>query len=58
MVTGVENTLCLTYRHKKVSSGGDIRWSWWPGCRIISHNPPVWKCCIQKPNVTTNTWHI
>ena len=31
--------------------------SWWPGCQTISPNPPVWKCYIQKPNVTINTWH-
>ena len=45
---------------KEVKGGGDIRRSWWPGCRTISPNPPVWKCCIQKPNVTNvtiNTWH-
>jgi len=41
----------------KEVKGGDIRPSWWPGCRTISPNPPVWKCCIQKPNVTINTWH-
>ena len=59
--TGVKNTLSLTYRHKKKSRrGGDIRRSWWSGCRTIYPNPPVWKCCIQKPNVTNvtiNTWH-
>ena len=35
--------------------GGDIRRSWWPGCRAVSPNPPVWKCCIQKPNFTNVT---
>ena len=52
--TGVKNTLSLTYPLKKKSGGGgDIRWSWWPGCQTISPDPPVWKCRIQKP---TNTW--
>ena len=55
--TGVQNTLSLTYPHKKRSSRGDIRRSWWPGCRTISPNPPVRKCCIQKPtNIWTPVW--
>ena len=99
--TGVENTLCLTYPHKKKSrlvipvivvarvsdhlslstclemlhpkikcykcnippykevKEGDFRWSWWPGCRPISPNPPVWKCCTKKLNITNVTYpHI
>jgi len=59
--TGVENTLSLTYPHKKqAGGGGDIWRSWWSGCRTVSPNPPVWKCFIQKPNVTNvaiNAWH-
>ena len=36
---------------------GDIRWSWWPGCRTISPNPPVWKCYVQKPtNIQNPVW--
>ena len=36
---GVENTLSLTYPHKKKSRGGDISRSWWLGCRTTSPNP-------------------
>ena len=54
--TGVQNTLSLTYPLKR-SQGGDIRRSWWPGCRTISPNPPVCKCCIQKPmNIWIPVW--
>jgi len=48
--TGVENTLSFPIKR---SQGGNIRRSWWPGCRTISPNPLFWKCCIQKP---TNMW--
>ena len=57
--TGVENTFSLSYSIKEVKRG-DIRRLWWPGCWTLSPSPHVWKCCIQKPNVTNvaiNTWH-
>jgi len=51
--TDVENTLSLTYPHKK-KSRVRIRRSWWPGSRTISPNPPVWKYCIQKTDENAN----
>jgi len=53
--TGVENTLFLTYLHKKKSReviSGDR------GGQGVGPSLPVhlfWKCCIQKPNVTNVT---
>jgi hypothetical protein len=53
---GVENTVLNIPPWKEVK-GCDIRRSWWPGCRTISPNPPVSKCCIQKPtNIWTPVW--
>ena len=55
--TGVENTLSLTYRHKKKSRGvisGDR------GGQGVGPSLPIhlfWKCCIQIPIVTINTLH-
>jgi len=47
--TGVENTLSLTYRHKKMSRrviSGD-RGGQGDGPSLFQST--VWKCCIQKP---------
>jgi len=53
--TGVENTLSLTYTHKKKSRGVISGDHGGQGVWTISPSPPVWKRCIQKPNVTNVT---
>jgi len=52
--TGVENTLSLTYPHKKKSrGGGDIRRL----VRVSDHLSQFTCLEMLQPNVTINTWH-